>query len=541
MGAGQSHVNIYLELKDQEYKGEGYTVTSSKKITTESANFEVVTHSIDYKVPDSRYFDIYIYNNKGTPHNASYIFAYCSPWIPSHVAKEVKAYYSILTPHIPLVISFVRGSNDIHNCEIDKLRSAGWNKAAYITEYSSEKTLLELLKQQFTKLLWDRTIQFTMANDNENVMGRKQELNDINYRFIFIPREYQSSLGLQSLYGLDYDNYEPTTPDPPYSESKNQIDPYFLTSVNDQYYAGILVYFAREKGKPAGTSKEKDNENKVLLLEFIDPSKQKKQIKRKDKDGYWWAEETVPYNNDASLIQALAGIKSEAEKEDINTVLIDKRDKYLGVTFETAESGPYKKYTHKFSKAYKTALLFERRDPGLAKLKQLAITAMNVEVYYLQAGGKEDKKPFLIVLDEDATPEKKKGYHFNNKEEFKDWVAFTFNRKGTQEPLKDKELTEKLYEKVKLIDQYGPCTNELHLLRDLVYKILMAKDEDPPPEVPKPKEPPRPDLYPEQPKPPEPLPLGWIITGSVGGAVFIIGSTVGYGVYWYNTTIRLLT
>ncbi|UKK01713.2 hypothetical protein MACK_001066 [Theileria orientalis] len=211
MGARQSYLYIFLEYMDGQYgSGKGdhteYTVESSKGVLDECDSFEVVTHKIQITKGDPKSYDIYIYNSRSVASKASYIFGYCSPRVDTHVAKEVKAYYSVLSPHTPLAITFVRENEHNHHCATDKLKEAGWDWASSITKYSSSD-LAAMLKEQFTKLSWDRTIQFTDGKDNINIMGRKMEIdNDKFYRVILVPNKGDGTLGVQWLYCLDPPN-----------------------------------------------------------------------------------------------------------------------------------------------------------------------------------------------------------------------------------------------------------------------------------------------------------------------------------------------
>ncbi|UKJ88123.2 hypothetical protein MACJ_000566 [Theileria orientalis] len=531
MGARQSYLYIYLRDKEKTYDEEGYTVKPSMEVVDKCRNFEVVTYTIDYKGGNGVNFDIYIYDSKITPPSA-YTFAYCSPGIETHVAKKVNVYYSILGPMFPLIISFVR-DRDTHNCDIYRLNRDRWNWASKITEYSLGDNLKEILEEEFKKTFRNRTIEFDVGSKQTNdVLVYPRELDKKNYRVIFIPSTNDAVLNSNCLFTFETkihrgsEPYEFQVGCKPSATGDKKIDPYFLDSIkNKKFYNGIIVYFLRPEEKNDISYDEEHDKNTPLLVEFIYLC-ETKFLKRKDKDGYWWSEEQVTYKDDKALQSELSKIDTESKGNVVNTVFLDMKKPYRGPTgVDQSTVKAYTKYTHKFGSAKQSIILFERTDPEI-KGKTPKVNATNVEVYYLKAGSDEDTKPFLIVFDEkgDGTP--MKAYYFKHDGEFKDWEEF--------------DQLGKLPDKLEKIANSGACSGHLHWLRGLAYRILTT--EDPPPETPpKPKEdPPRPKVL-EREIEPDPPPLEWIITGSVGGVVFVGSSAVGYGVYWYNTTIRLLT
>ncbi|UKJ89168.1 hypothetical protein MACJ_002415 [Theileria orientalis] len=567
MGGSQSYLYIFLGNKENSYNGGGCNVTVSKTVVDGSINFEVVTHSINYNEADGRYFDVYIYDSKETYYKSSYIFAYCSPSTDGLVANKVKAYYSVLAPNVPLVISFETKLNT-YNCSIDKLLSARWNWASNITEYSSTEVTV-LLEEQFKKLLLNRKIRFRSEEVNKDIMANRQELGDKkNFRFIFLPKDNEPELGSDYLFSIDFIDNKPKLPGdnvakadefcsrakkkgfhqdhpPPKTEHKNQIDEYFLRPFNGQLYDGIMVYLSREEREPPKTlcAEGEYNKGMAILLEFYDSSEEKKYLKRKDKEGYWWAEEPIEYKDDETLRTQLGEIGKAANANDVNTVLLDKMQPYKGVNEVKPDiKKGYNKYTYTFEKSNKPVFLFERKERTIGQFD--TIKTQKIDVYYLKAKDQEDKEPFLIVFfSGDRVPKPMNAYHFANEYNFKGWKEFEFDfRKSEQEKDQhdqERELKTKLLEKVQKIDDYVKCIPDMDLLRWYAYTILTDKEIPPP----KPKDeqtPQRPDEFVPR-KPPEPPPLALIIGGTVGGVVFVVSSAVGYGVYWYNTTIKLLT
>nr|PVC50520.1 hypothetical protein MACL_00002214 [Theileria orientalis] len=154
------------------------------------------------------------------------------------------------------------------------------------------------------------------------------------------------------------------------------------------------------------------------------------------------------------------------------------------------------------------------------------------EVYYLKASGNEDIEPFLIVLVPDDKEKKNtKAYHFADKNNFEGWKEFNVETSET--------LEKKLEEKLEKIDKYCACLSNITTVRWYAHEILIGQEPDPP----KPEVPPSPTRPPEVRPPDEPKPLPvWLIVGCVAaGVVLIVTLVVVYGIYWYNTTIKLLT
>ncbi|UKJ89056.2 hypothetical protein MACJ_002302 [Theileria orientalis] len=436
------------------------------------------------------------------------------------------------------------------------IKNARWDRAYNITAYTIKKSLKDQLDDEFKKLLFNRKIRFRIGKERKEISGDKQELGDYkNYRFIFLPVGNDSILGRECLFAIDFYSNKPIAPGDPDPnkpeycvraeqkdsshkhevkiEHKNKIDEYYLLPFNGQLYDGIMVYLARENGKPPETlcKQNEDNNNTALLLEFIDSCKSKTHIKRKDKEGFWWAEEKVDYKNDAELLEKLREIKTKLDS-NVVTVILDKKVTYNGVqAFKPViDKKAYNKYTHEYKDAKKPNLLFERKDPKIGSNSLSEITAKIVEVYYLKAKDAivDDAQPFLIVFyEKESTSEIKKAYHFKNSDKFEEWIEFNGGK------------TEGLEKKLQKIEENLKCIADLKLLRYMAYQILIGED----PKTTKPKDTPtpsRPDEFvpPDQPKP---LSIPLIVGGSVGGVVFVVSSAVGYGIYWYNTTIKLLT
>nr|PVC53294.1 hypothetical protein MACL_00000172 [Theileria orientalis] len=249
-------------------------------------------------------------------------------------------------------------------------------------------------------------------------------------------------------------------------------------------------------------------------------------FKRKNKNCSWWVEETFNYKNFKDLPGQLDTISKEA-KEEVNAVIIEKTSRYHGVSeFKQDKQPAYMKYTHEFGTANTTVLLSNRTKLDVGPFKNLGIKAKHVEVCYLKVGDNNDTQPFLIALYENES-KLAKVCHFNNKDKFDDWIEL--------EPM------DKLEEKLKKISESGSCSTHVFWLRKVAFYFLTTGE--PPPEAP-PKEPVPPERPPvDSPTPPPPPGRNWwlIIGCSVGGFLLLVALVVGYGIYWYNTTIKLLT
>ncbi|UKJ89169.1 hypothetical protein MACJ_002416 [Theileria orientalis] len=593
MGGSYSDLNVYFCSKKGGYDGIGYKVKTTLENYKECSNFIVLIHKIEFgKGINSSNYNILLNDGSSDKYKGSRVFGYYYPGNDNEVIQQVSAYFSVLAPNVPLVVSFKTPLHE-YICSFSDLKNARWDYGYNITGYTIKKPLKNQLDEEFKKLRLNRKIRFRIGSEKEEISCYKQELDhQKKFRLVFLPRDKEPVLGSDYLFAIDFVKNEPKIPGEPsigrekFCEiaiekelrkkvketgvcnsaekketceklikkyvklkhtlpnvnRKNQIDEYFLRPYKGKLYDGIMVYLVREDKKPPETlCDDKDDLCSPLLLEFIDSCKSKTYLKRKDKQGYWWSQEKFEYKDDETLTIALKSI--EIGGQDVVTVILDKKENYLGATVTpNRNKNTYNKYTHEFTKPNTPITLFARqkRIDSLTK----SIKAQNVEVYYLKTKRIEDKEPFLIVFDPDGKEQKKKkACHFKGNYWFKDWVEFKFDFKKTDQEKpgfdREKELVEKLYKKLDKIEEYGRCISDLKLLRSHAYDILMNKEPKPPDK--KEEQPPQ---RPEEKPPPtqdEGLDLPLIVGGSVGGGVFVVSSAVGYGVYWYNTTIKLLT
>ncbi|UKK01520.1 hypothetical protein MACK_002336 [Theileria orientalis] len=569
MGASYSDLNIYYHRKKGEYQGKGYKVVTTDGYFPGCSDFQVITHNISFDHNTGLYYNIILYDGSSETSKGSPVFGYYYPRNESEVIKSVRTYYSVLAPNVPLIVSF-ECPNNTYNCYLRKLREARWDRSYNITEYSFGNSVSkdELVKE-FKQISRNRKIEFKIEKECKDITCGKQDLGDKKYfRLIFIPKGNFSVLGSDYLFAMDFIKNEPKIPGvpspgfekfckirqakdirhfhtPPPISHINQIDPYYLHSFIRKYYDGIVVYLYKEdRTSREPLCEEKDDNSNAILLEFYDSRKEKKYLKRKDKEGCWWAEEPVEYNGDTELLNKLREIPELANKEQVVTVIIDEKRKYLGLkNYSKDDKNVYTKYTFEFPKANKPILIFERKAISIGTYNLSSIKAIKVEVFYLKNKYGEDKQPFLIVFYEDRVPRAMKAYHFVDEYGFEKWKEFVFEFKELQgeDPTYDpeQELKKKLYEKVEKIEKYSSCILELSLIRWYAYKILTDPEFVPTQPPPKP-----PDGRPPIKKPqkqPDGPPIPWIVGGSVGGGVFVISSAALYGVYWYNTTIKLLT
>ncbi|BAM39202.1 hypothetical protein TOT_010000662 [Theileria orientalis strain Shintoku] len=510
MGVRQSHLNIHLLYKTGKYGQQGYEVTLSKEVVKDCKSFEVYTHTIEYKSGNGTNFDIYIYNNKRPYTTDSYVFAYCSPSGKNQVVKAVKVYFSVFIPDVPLVISFYTNGAQTHNCLPSVLKKAGWDYGAYITRQSFIEELSKELPKLYKQASSNWKIQFFAKHDVESTISeQKEDLdNEGNYkRYIYKPSIEKATMSSKELFKSF------TT-----SAFKNQIDYSYLSIVNEKTFDGILIYTYI---------------NIALVLEFIDPC-QKIHIQRKDKDATYWAKEELEYTEDKSLTENLNKIQSESSSNNIVTFMLDKFDKYndVEVTHNKDSHTTYTKYTHKSKVENKPNLVFKGVKVTIVK-QPFENKTKSLDVYYLKVrggiDGKQDGKPFLIIFNETGEGKENKTtiYHFNNTEQFNDWIEF-----------KD-DKSEKLEQKLEEIESSRGCGVDLFLLRKLAFEILIREERPTPPAPPPEEKPKRPPIY--VPPTTEPANLSLIIGCSVGGFLLLVALVVGYGIYWYNTTIKLLT
>ncbi|UKK00532.2 hypothetical protein MACK_000606 [Theileria orientalis] len=535
MGARQSHLNIILESSDYkcnqplEDKGK-YTLESSKGLYKDCNDFEVVTYNINHTEGDGTNYDIYIYNTKDLSYKGAYAFAYCSPSY-NQVATRVEVYYSVLAPTNPLVISFVTRSQHSYHCPFDRLKSVGWDWASNITEYASEN-LLDLLKKQYLKISWNKTIKFTKGNDNKDVKVQRQEIDDSTYyRVILLPEGKECVLGSEC---LCYFNFGDSKVNCKSKNGNNKIDTYYLESLFDKYYPGIILYFARKTPKSNANqgkaNEDKDYDNTLLLVEFIHSCKTTT-LRRMDKDCCLWAGEQVKYTKYDDRLKELQSIYQAAQNNVTKTIFLDKISSNIcNTTVKSEQQNVYNKYQYEFEQKSKAVLLFERRTITIGSFTSAGLEVKQVDVYYLKFKGAKDEeqdvKPFLIVIDKNGKDTPKKAYHFKYGFGFDKWEEF--------------EKVEGLQGKLEEIKKNITCSLGIDLLRMMVYNILIGEKPPPAPAAP-------PGVHEERPKVvrpetgPEGLSLGLIIGCSVGGVLLISGLAIGYGVYWYNTTIKLLT
>ncbi|BAM41362.1 conserved hypothetical protein [Theileria orientalis strain Shintoku] len=589
MGLGYSDLHVYFYSKKDQAYGSGYTVTPTQKTFEGCSDFQVITHAISFTKPDDGLnYNVLLYDGYDNKTEGNYVFGYYYPRNPNEVIKQVDVYYSVLAPNVPLVISFVTKGDQNYNCVPQDLKDAGWDRAYKITEYNSFKSLSKIiLDGEYNKLSRKRKIKFTIGKEKVDIFADKQELgNDKSYRFIFTPKGNLSVLGSNYMFAINFNSNEPICPDDPDPEvprdckrlqvykkctqtnknsqekcrenldilafrkslkydtkHPNKIDEYFLRSFTGELYDGIIVYFEKKKARRPKQycGLHEYNNNKVLLLEFIESSKPKKHLKRKDSEGYCWVEDSIKYTSDTELSTCLGEIQQGLDQNAV-TVIIDEKRQYNGLEgFESGGTNKVcKKYTYKFNKANNPIIVFARSTISITAKGLKDVKAKHVEVYYLNAGGKEDTQPFLIVFDEKGDGKEKKNnkpYHFTNSEKFEEWKPFEF--KNGEENLKDEKLIEKLELKIKQIETNGGCIPNLTLLRWYAHEILIGKEPDPPTK--------EEEVTPQKPKPFDPppkeetLPI-WLIVGCVAaGVVLIVTLVVVYGIYWYNTTIKLLT
>ncbi|UKJ89216.2 hypothetical protein MACJ_002464 [Theileria orientalis] len=486
MGSTQSKpkLNIHLLSKVRQYPQDrkDYSVTISKKTAPKSKNFEEVTHTINYHNTDAKNFDIYIYNSEGQSNDFYYIFGYYPSSDDSEVVTQVKSYNSIFLRNLPLIISFVTLDGKTHDCKYDDLFDARRSRVSNIKNLAFVNDLNKQLEIEFEKVLSKNRIRFSIENGNDGTIGYNKEIenDEMYYKSFYIPLQPMSTLGSNCLFEINKD-HKPIC-SKLIAKDKNKIDPYFFGLVKDKSYRGIVLYLAKDGGKPPEQFRGEDDT--LLLLEFIKSANSKIHIKRKDDGGYWWDEKQVQHQNDDELLQELSKIKEDAKLEDVVTVILDIDYKYKGLhNFEKHPEKTYNKYIHTFLTAKNPNPLFGRKTIKIKKLNTKGFKTRKVEVYYLKAkeaqGEREDTHPFLIVFNEYETgsvpspklrDSNKRIYHFKNTEEFDNWEHF---QKG--EYLKD--IGVRLELKLARIDDECSLLSGMDSIRTRAYEILIAEDE----------------------------------------------------------------
>nr|PVC51044.1 hypothetical protein MACL_00001833 [Theileria orientalis] len=484
MGARQSYLYIYLKKKDKDYDEAGCKVKPTKSVVKGCLDFELVTYTIEYN-GDSSYYDIYIYDTEDKDSDAYYIFGYCSPRT-HQVANKV------------------------------------------------EGDVLPKLKEQYRKLNLNKTIELVDgAKETKDVEGFKQEIGDEkkNFRIVYIPNGKESVLNSNCLFSSDtkldqnkHAEVKNGCKEHKANDKKNQIDSYYLTSVKGHFFDGIIVYFAREEvvnGKEPDTDNQK---NTALYLEFINLRKKNVCFKRKDKAGCCWVEDKIDYNDDSQLSQELNKINEEIKQKDVNTVIIDEKKPYFGAQVQNeGNKQAYTQYTHTYTQEHKLYFIFGRKESEIPKINEDSPISNKVEVYYLKPKDAkvEDKEPFLVVIYKNSQKKENKAYHFKYGFGFKEWIEFEVKKKKAEKQTQE-DLIKELEQKLAEIENNGS------------YK------PQPAPVAPPPKKEKRPKLYVPDPTT-EPVNLWLIIGCSIGGFLLIVALAIGYAIYWYNTTIKLLT
>nr|PVC53876.1 hypothetical protein MACL_00003445 [Theileria orientalis] len=455
MGGGYSDLNVYFTERWKYYDRTLYNVKSETKNFQGCSDFEEITHTITFNNGNPLDYNVLLYDGTNDKNKGKRVFGYYHPRNNNEVIQEVRTYYSVLAPNVPLVISFKCPGNLTYNCLLGELQNARWDYSSNIARYSFRQNLnKDFLDKEFRKLSLKRTIQFTIGDTKTDIEGEKQELGD-------------------------------------------------------HFFDGIMVYFAEEIMNHE-KYEVKDIENR-----------------RRDKDGYWWSEEQVTYIDDISLVKEVEKIKDQTE--DVNTVILDQKKRYTGVQeFKPDETNnACIKYTHKYESSKKPVTLYKRKQKNLGTSDLSDVISQNVDVYYLKPkdAKDDDTEPFLIVFYKNGQPPNNMiAYHFANNYGFEEWTKFQ---------------QDKLEEKVNKIEQFGRCISDLILYRTMAYEILTGK-EPPIPEQKEEKKPVRPTVEtPESTT--EPVNLWLIIGCSIGGFLLIVALAIGYAIYWYNTTIKLLT
>ncbi|UKJ90781.1 hypothetical protein MACJ_001716 [Theileria orientalis] len=374
-----------------------------------------------------------------------------------------------------------------------------------------------------------------------------------------LPKEYESKSGGKKIKFILEEDCPETLTSP-----KNFIDAYYLSRVKDKSLDGIIVYYTASANQP---------ENVSYLVEFIDSCDDKSQYVRQDKYSTYWVKQEVNYTDESDVIKKLLEIKKKSDTNDCTTYILEKKENYLCVdvkktfpedTKPDSQDG-YSKYTHTPKrKSVKPNIVFNLQ---ILKLdgKEFTEKIELLETYFIKNNEKkEDNTPFLVMIKPVPSTSVPAAtavdliYISMPCDDPKEWKKIGLTSTALKDSLekiekipKQKKATEKIKEKIKeKIRENGKELEKIlekmvdktfDELRKDACKILDEKAHPPTvPTKPKPGEP-VPPKKPEIPTKYE-LSLSQIIGIIIGAVVFSsVAGTISYGVYWYRTTIMLLT
>ncbi|UVC49791.1 hypothetical protein MACK_003905 [Theileria orientalis] len=316
-------VCIYLGRKSGKYetyvsRAFDATINVKSELYDKCKNFEVVKYNIKYPDPYnfmlvqymwnmSSYYNVYIYTGSGDHERGSYPFAYYSPSENEDVIKEVKVFYSVLNPSTPLGIIFITRKKSYNMYyysynELVKLGSKYYHIGGKVVTDGGDLgyvvdggQLSVKLKQEYTTLSKSKQITLTVGKGQcKDIRHVEYDVGDDNKfkKRIYTPdfkKGEQNLLPSEDLFKKGIGDYT--------------LNDSYLSKVCVKKSDGIIVYYSV-------------GDKVTLLVEFICDSS-KTHIKRLNKDGTCWKEESIEYKNDNILIKRLSEIQSRlgSEKE----------------------------------------------------------------------------------------------------------------------------------------------------------------------------------------------------------------------------------
>ncbi|UKK01588.2 hypothetical protein MACK_002406 [Theileria orientalis] len=550
MGLSQSSVYLYLGFKDRSYGIEGnHKVFVRRDISKICKNFERVFFLIRYDKEPLRellsrnpYYDITICTGTGDHNKGKSIFRYDS-YSVEEIIKVACVYYSVLRPDLPLIVCFLTRQHKLYRCTYNKLETQAFVYSYNIRTLTFGGTVKKRLPEEYITRSRNKKLTFSLEiHNNKGVTKNSYGISTDNK---FKKLIYTGSCDSCTVYYSDL--FESSTQIdakkldcPKITDFKNFIDPYFLEPLKNNKLDGIIVYYTASRNKP---------ENVAYLVEFIDLCEVKKQYVRKDKHSACWHKAELKYTNEKQLIKKLEEIKKDADSKDVTTYIIEKKATYLCVKVEKDKEPKkpnthegYAKYSHTpTTKRYKSNLVHNLQSIKLES-KEFTREIVVMDSYFLKNSKKEeDDTPFLVV--------------FNVKPLFPldlSLIALKYIAKpcGKPEvwneiPISDVILKQTLNKIDKIVKQKKiKEKSEPKSFKELREEACEILDKAIPPSV-VPSKPVPPGVYPGEPGiPAEKYQLTtWQIIGITIGAIHLscIVGGVSYIIYWYRTTIMLLT
>ncbi|BAM40647.1 conserved hypothetical protein [Theileria orientalis strain Shintoku] len=570
MGAAESSVYVYLGQKDGTDRVKGvYTLKVSRITPKICKNFERVHYRINYNKKPSRdligrnpYYNVSICSGTDYYNKGNCIFRYyCT--CEKKIIRAVNVYYSSLLPNDPLIIVFI--TKDFHGYRFTysnlKTRSYAYSYD-FITQ-TFRKSVKEQLPLEYNNKSGGKKITFILEKKTNTSVNKDRQpiLKDNKFKkTIYTSGCSQCKVYYSDLFEyntqIDIDKFDCSKE---FTVPKNFIDSYFLKHVENKALDGIIVYYTASANRP---------ENVSYLVEFIDSCNDKSQYVRKDKFSTYWVKEEHNYKNENELSKNLDQIKKKADENDVLTYIIEKKEKYFCVEVKniTDNKKPntqdgFSKYSHTSKrKGVKPNIVLNLqilKQDGKEFTHQLE----GLEAYFLKdKEKKEDDTPFLIVFQQASslkppdTSTVDMMYISKPCEDPREWKLIVLTEEVLKERLeqiekipREKTIKEKVTEKEK--DKGKERGKEIGKTVPKTFKELRKEACDileKAVTVPGfPSKPGPPTVPPGKPKVPDEeygLTLSQKIVITIGAvlASSVVGG-ISYGVYWYQTTIKLLT